>query len=181
VSWNGVAVRCEPRSDDNCGMGSASLLAILLFVANGSGTHARFSVDGVASTPSVTIATIQPRTGAPGYAWLRIYFYSAALTPDDEKRVAAGHIGLTKWSAVLQLTLDKDSRVWQVDLSLPGHTCTIAGSDVEAKQALQDVQFDGNRLRIQGRGSYVCDMRPLAIPKSTYEWDVTLDVAVLKG
>jgi hypothetical protein len=55
-------------------MGSASLLAMLLFVANGSGTHARFSVDGVASTPSVSIATIQPRNGAPDYSWLRITY-----------------------------------------------------------------------------------------------------------
>jgi hypothetical protein len=84
----------------------------------------------------------------------------------------------SNWSAVLQLTVDQEGTVWQVDLSLPGHTCTIAASDVEARDVLQMFQFDGQRVRLRGQGSHVCDMRSLRIANQTFEWDVDLDVLV---
>jgi len=68
--------------------------------------------------------------------------------------------------------------VWQVDLSLPGHTCTIAESDREARGALQMFQFDGRRVRLRGRGTHACDMRSLRIPNQTFEWDIDVDVPV---
>jgi hypothetical protein len=86
----------------------------------------------------------------------------------------------TRWSAVLQLTLDQDSHVWQVDLALPGHTCTIAESDRAAKSALQEFQFDGKRLRLRGNGSHVCDMRFMGIPNQTFNWNVDLDSPVVE-
>jgi hypothetical protein len=160
----------------------ASFAAILAFVTIGSGSLARFSVDGTASTSSTTVATIEPRTGAPGYSWLRIYFYSSPLTSDDLLTGTKGRVESmkAKWNAVLQLTLDKDSNVWQVDLALPGHTCTIAESDREAKSALQEFLFDGKHLRLRGKGSHVCDMRFMGIPNQTFTWDVDLDSPVVE-
>ena len=127
------------------------------------------------------MATIQPRTGSPGYSWLRIYFYGSALSPDDSMAAAKGRVGSIKekWSAVLQLTVDKDSNVWQVDLALPGHTCTVAESDREAKNALPAFRFDGRRLLLRSTGSHVCDMKSLGIPNQTFEWGVDLDIPVV--
>jgi hypothetical protein len=104
------------------------------------------------------------------------------VTADDHASATKGHIESikAKWSAVLQLTVDAHSNVWQVDLSLPGHTCTIAESDREAKNALQEFQFDGKHVRLRGRGSQVCDMRSLGIPNQTFQWDVDLDSPVIE-
>lgn len=164
-------------------MRSLSVSAIFALASIGSASNARFSVDGTASTPSTAVATIQPRTGAPGYYWLRVYFYSAPLASDDSASATKGRVESikAKWSAVLQLTVDDHSNVWQVDLSLPGHTCTIAESDREAKNAMQEFQFDRKRLRLRGKGSHVCDMRSLGIPNQAFAWDVDLDTPVVEN
>src|SRR5262249_15143195 len=173
----------ERRRNDSRYMRSVSMCAIVMLVASGSGSKTRFSVDGMTSTPSTTVATIQPRTGSPGYSWLRIYFYPSALGSDDNAAATKGRVGSIKekWSAVLQLTVDSASKVWQVDLALPGHTCTVAESDLEAKNALPEFRFDGDRLRLRGKGSHVCDMKSLGIPNQTLGWDVDLDIPVVKN
>jgi hypothetical protein len=145
-----------------------------------SAQTARFGVDGVTTTPSIIVATIRPRTAAPGYSWLRIYFYSS-LTASERANATTGDVESirTGWSAVLQLTVDKNSTVWQIDLSLPGHTCTVAGSDREAKNALQEFQFDGRRLRLSGKGSHDCAMTSLGIPNQRFEWDIDFETSVI--
>jgi hypothetical protein len=154
------------------------VVAVAAFI---SGPVASFSVDGVARTAPTAVATIQPRTGAPGYSWLRIYFYSSSLGVDDRGAATAGRTDSMRatWSAVLQLTVDKASTVWQIDLSLPGHTCTIAESDRDSTHALQEFQFDGRRLHLTGKGSHVCDLKSLGLPNQTFTWDVVLDVPVV--
>jgi hypothetical protein len=156
--------------------------ATMTFLA-GPGGHARFVVDGRATAPSTMFATIQPRLGAPGYSWIRVYFYATPIAAAERARAADGGIESisTRWAAVVQLTIDKDSTVWQMDLSVPGHTCTVAASDRDAKQGLQEVRFDGTRLRLRlrGVGSHVCDMKALGIPNQTFEWDVDIDTPVV--
>ncbi len=143
---------------------------------------AKFAVDGAATSASTIVATIQPRTAAPGYSWLRIYFYSSPLSAADRAQAAKGDIDSiqTRWAAVLQLTVDKNSTVWQVDLSLPGHTCTIAESDRAARNALQAFQFDGGRLRLKGKGTHACDMASLKVPNRKFEWDLEFEAPVVK-
>jgi hypothetical protein len=162
---------------------TACAAAIVMVVTIRSDSTAKFSVDGTVTLWSTAVATIQPRTGAPGYSWLRIYFYASPLTADDRARAQEGRIASieTRWTAVLQLTLDKALTVSQVDLALPGHTCTIAESDRDAKNALQVFQLAGKHLRLRGRGSHVCDMKFMGIPNQTFGWDVDLDLPVVEG
>jgi hypothetical protein len=155
------------------GVVSASMFA---WLAMASVSTATFTVDGVATRPRAAVATIQPRTGAPGYSWLRIFFYPSAAAAD---RAAATHgrdLTKTTWSAVLQFTVDKAGTIWQIDLSVPGHTCTIAETDRDAKAALQEFQLDRRSVRLRGMGKHVCDMRSLKIPDQTFQWDVDLDL-----
>ena len=86
----------------------------------------------------------------------------------------------TGWAAVLQLTVDKNRTVWQIDLSLPGHTCTIAASDRDARNALQEFQFDGSRLRVKGKGSHDCDMTSRQVPSQRFEWDIDFETSVIE-
>jgi hypothetical protein len=157
--------------------------AVLLFVTVGSSPTATFSVDGVATVSSTVVATVQPRSGAPGFSWLRIYFYPSALSVSDASGAAAGRVDSikAKWNAVLQLTVGQDRRVWQVNLSLPGHTCTIAESDRDANKALQQFQFDGTHLRLKTDGSHVCDMKFMGIPDQTFRWTVDLPSSIVVG
>jgi hypothetical protein len=48
--------------------------------------------------------------------------------------------------AVLQLTLDKDFKVWQLDMAVPGYTCSVAPFETDVKKALQSFQVVWQRL-----------------------------------
>ena len=194
-------------SADNQGMnGYRWLSAAVTFFAVGSAVvgqsrlepsafnaSARFSIDGDVLSLSTGVATIEPR--APGYRWLRVNFYSFPLTPADIAGAMKGNVDSMehKWTstagnprdynhshAVLQLTVDGDRKVSQVDLSVPGHTCTIAASPGEAAKALPGYQFDGKRLTLKGKGSYICDMSFAKSPNRTFGWDLDVGIPVFE-
>jgi methylthioribose-1-phosphate isomerase len=149
-------------------------------------TKAQVTVDRTVLSLTSAVATIEPRPNAPGYRWLRVHFYAFALSHAEAAAAGKGNIDPLerRWeamagnrpaaynvsNAILQLAVDKDGKVWQVDLSVPGHTCTIASSDVEANKLLQDYQFDGTRLRLRTRGAHPCEK---------FAWDVDLKTTVV--
>ena len=156
-------------------------------------THANFSVDNNALSLSTAVATIEPRLGAPGYFWLRITFYSFAVAADDMAGIMKGSTASMdkKWTskasnpedynasrAILQLAVDKGFKVWQVDMSVPGHSCTIAPFEPDVKNFLQTYEFDGRNLRLKSKGSFTCDLKVLGIPNQKFSWDIDLDAAV---
>jgi len=162
----------------NIGMRPSSALAFVVLLAQAAATpatfqtKARFSTGRTVLNLTSAVATIEPRLGAPGYRWLRVHFYAFPLTPADVAAAIKGNIAPLdrRWkskaanpaeynvsNAVLQFGVDKDGKVWQIDLSVPGHACTIASSDVEAKALLQDYLFDGLRLRLRTKGAHPCE------------------------
>ena len=156
-------------------------------------TTAKFFVNNTAMSLSTAVATIEPRLGAPGYSWLRIHFYSFPVAADDIVGILKGDTSSMdkKWNklasnptdynngnAVLQFSLDKDLKVWQVDMSVPGHGCTIAPFEQDVKNFLQDYQFDGKNLRLKSKGSYVCDMKSMGMADQKFGWDVDLNTQV---
>ncbi len=158
-------------------------------------TRAVFSIDKDAMTLTSVAATVQPRPGAPGYSWLRITFYSFPFTAPDRAAATKGNLESmdARWTAkagnpkdynhsnaVIQLGVDKNWKVWQVDMSVPGHACTIAGSEREVTAALQEYRFDGTRLRLKGKGSFVCEMNTPGVPNRRYGWDLDLDIPVFR-
>jgi hypothetical protein len=158
-------------------------------------TSASFSVDGNAMSLSTAVATIEPRLGAPGYSWLRISFYSFPVAAEDipavtkgdtssmdkkRKNMASNPKDYNNSYAFLQLSVDKDSRVWQVDISVPGHGCTVAPFEKDVKNFLQEYQFDGKKLRLKSKGSYECDMKSMGIPNQKFGWDVNLNTPVFQ-
>jgi hypothetical protein len=158
-------------------------------------THAVFSIDNDAMLLTSVAATIEARRNVPGYSWLRINFYSFPFTASDIAGVVNGHVESMdrKWknkagnpkdynhsNAVIQLSVDKDLKVWQVDMSVPGHSCTIAPSERDVKSVLQDYRFDGRRLRLKSKGSFVCDLKSPGIPNQRFSWDLDLDVPVFQ-
>jgi len=157
------------------------LLGFLIASVAAAAQTARFRVDGVTSTPSTVVATMEPRPGAPGYRWLRVYFYSS-LTASERAQVERGEAEGRRihWAAVLQFSLDKQSTMWQVDLALPEYKCTIAESDVDAKKAVQTLQLKNGRLTLTAKGVHVCDMKSLGMPNRTFEWDVNVATRVIE-
>src|SRR5262249_62289588 len=55
-------------------------------------TKAAFSVDDRGASLSTAIATVEPRTGATGYSWLRINFYGFAPDAADIAAAVKGNI-----------------------------------------------------------------------------------------
>jgi hypothetical protein len=157
-------------------------------------TNAAFSVDRTSLSLSTVVATIEQRRGAPGYSSMRIYFYSFPPTSDDLAGIASGDVSSMdkRWTklannhdnsynvshAVIQLSVDKNFKVWQVDMSVPGHSCTIAPFEPDVKKVLQDYRFDGKTLRLKSKGSYICDMSFMKIPNSKYYWDINVETPV---
>jgi hypothetical protein len=183
------------------------LFAGLIFVVVGSvfagsppltpdsfSTTAKFAVDNSHLSLSSVIATIEPRLGAPGYSWVRIHFYSFPPAPEDMTGIAKGDVTSMdrKWekladrhdnsynvsTAFIQLSVDKDYKVWQVDMAVPGRTRTIAPFEKDVKSFLQAYRFDGKNLRLKSKGLYVCDMKFLKIPDQTFTWDIDLNIPV---
>jgi hypothetical protein len=158
-------------------------------------TNATFSVDNRVSTLSTAIATIEARRNAPRYSWLRINFYSFTPTTEDLTGGLKGNVESMdkKWmkkasnpkdynssNAVIRLSVDKQFTVWQVDMALPGHTCTIAPFEGDVKKFLQNYQFDGKNLKLKSDGSYVCDMKFMGIPNQTFGWDIDVSIPVFE-
>ncbi len=158
-------------------------------------TSAKFSVGNNAMSLSSGVATIEARPGVPGYSWLRINFYSFPLTAEDIAGAMKGNIESMdrKWNnkacnpkdysnshALIQLAVDKNFKVWQVDMSVPGHACTIAPFEPDVKNFLQTYQFDGKHLRLKSKGSYVCDMKFMGMPNQRFGWDIDLNIPVFE-
>ncbi|HEX6120585.1 MAG TPA: hypothetical protein VFZ03_14140 [Dongiaceae bacterium] len=152
-------------------------------------TNATLSAEDVTASASTAIATLDPNPGAPGYAWLRIHFYGFAPDADDIAGAIKGDIRSMdrKWNAlaanpaayrssfaVLQLTIDDHANVTQVDMSVPGHACTIAPFAPDVRKFLQAYRFDEQRLSLKSEGSYVCNMAFMGIPDQTFSWDIDL-------
>jgi hypothetical protein len=146
-------------------------------------TTAKFSVDRSTMALSTGVATIESRLGAPGYSWVRINFYSFPITAEDIPGVVNGNVQSMdkKWnskasnpndynnsSAVIQLSVDSSFKVWQVDMAVPGHTCTIAPFEQDVRNFLQTYQFDGKKLKLKSKGTYVCDMKFIGSANRTF-------------
>jgi hypothetical protein len=156
-------------------------------------THATFSVDRQSMSLTTAIATIEPSRMAPGYSWLRVYFYSFAPTADDVAEAMRGSVASMdrRWQstssnpseynasrAVLQLTVDKDHRITQADLSLPGHTCTVASTAPELGAFAQSFTLVANHVRLASKSTYLCDMTSTGSGKQSFAWAVDVDVPV---
>jgi len=155
-------------------------------------TAASFSVDSTAFSLSSVVATIEPRLNAPGYSWVRIHFYSFSPAADDMAGIENGNLSSMEKKrskladrhdnsynvshAVLQLSVDKDFKVWQADMSIPGHGCTIAPFEKDVRAFLQSYHFDGRILTLKSKASYTCDMKFMNIPDQTFTWDVDLNI-----
>ena len=154
-------------------------------------TNANFSVDREAMALSTAVATIEPRLGAAGYSWLRINFYSFAVEASDLAGILKGDVSsmdkkrrgkvaeeYNKSYAMIQLSVDQNEKVWQVDMTVPGHGCTIAPFERDVAQFLQAYRFDGKNLTLKSKGSYACDMKFMGIPNQTFAWDIDLSTQV---
>jgi len=154
---------------------------------------ATMGVDNFLASLNYGVATIAPRFGAPGYSWLYIEFYSFAPLPGDVVelskgstksmqgrwyKTAADPVAYNKGHAGLKLTLDKGFSVGQVDMDIPGHSCTVVESRQDIEAFSRDYHFDGKQLRLKSRGSFVCDMTSMGGGKPKFSWDVDVNIPV---
>ena len=156
-------------------------------------THATFAVDHLSMSLTTAIATIEPSRMAPGHSWIRVYFYSFPADAEDVAQAMGGSVASMdrKWDgkssepkdystsrAVLQLTVNKDYQIDKVDMSVPGHTCTVASTAQELKDFSTTYALDGRHLRLVAKGSFVCDMTSIGSGKPTFRWNVDVDTPV---
>src|SRR5579859_3234461 len=158
-------------------------------------TSAKLSVDKDFLSLSSAVAIREERKYPAGYAWVRIHFYPFPMTPADIAAARTGDVLSldkqvnrnsydpkvhTSAYGVIQLSIDKDFKVWQVDMSVPGHSCTIAPFEKDVHSFLQTYHYDGKNLRLKSKGSYVCDLKAVGAGDQTYKWDIDVALPVLE-
>jgi hypothetical protein len=167
-------------------------------------THAKFSLDNGAaegkcclpahltSSLSSAVATIEPPKGPMRYSWVEINFYSFSFTRQDVAAARSGNTELLnkKWKAMddpqafnqgwasIQLALDAQLRIQQVNMLVPGYSCTVAILERDLTNFVQEYKFDGNTLRLKSKGSYLCDMKAQGLGTPKFGWDVDLTTTV---
>lgn len=115
---------------------------------------------------------------------LKILFATEALT--DEARIdILNNDGKTirkKDHVFLVLFIDKDNKIWQVNLTfvIPGQTVvrTVAWKPEELKQFSSHYFYDGKRLKLQNKGNYKDSSSEKA--PVTLKWDVNVDIPVFE-
>lgn len=158
-------------------------------------TNANLSVDNTALTLSSAVAISEARKYPAGYSWVRIHFYPFPLTSDDIAAAKSGDVQpldkkvnnnsydpkvRTNSFGVIQLSVDKDFKVWQVDMSIPGHACTIAPFEKDVQSFLQTYHYDGKNLRLKSKGSFVCDLKAVGAGEKSYKWDIDVTLPVFQ-
>ncbi len=92
---------------------------------------------------------------------LEIWFFADSLT-DEGKSDILNNKGLNFFRkqdrAIMVLFLDKDHKIWQVNLTyiIPGRTAgyTVAEKPEDLKQFFSDYSYDGKNLKLKSKGSY---------------------------
>ena len=115
---------------------------------------------------------------------LVIRFFTELLTEEGKFDILNSHDGReflrNKDQVILVLFIDKNNKIWQVNLTyvIPGTTVarTVAWKPEELKQFFSDYMYDGERLKLKSKGNY-------REPKSEKEavnltWDVNFDIPV---
>ena len=103
------------------------------------------------------------------YNALKIFFFKKSLNEDDLSHI---QILEKQYDAVMVLFLDKENKVWQVNLTcvIPGNTI---GSTVSWKP--EDYFYDGKRLKLKTKGNYHNLDSQNSIDLA---WDINLDISV---
>jgi hypothetical protein len=156
-------------------------------------TAARFSAGADVLQLQTAIAIAEPHARHNGFSWIRIYFYAFDLSAADVAGVSSGNIeglerrrtqaarggpDLNHSRAALHFLLDKNSRLSNASLEVPGLTCTIVVDAASAAKAVQIFETDGRQLRVKAKGTAVCDLTSVNGEKRSMSWDVDVNVPV---
>lgn len=155
-------------------------------------TEARFSADG--NTHSTVSALAWRRVREYGGDEFRVYvigFYPFPLSEQQfeaakagdyqpiEEQVTEDYYSADYSSSVkIIILVGEDDEVLQVDMSLPGYTCTIAPFEEEIEAFFQDFRLENDRLRLSSKGSIECLKGYTEPPHTLYEWKFDVDLPV---
>lgn len=155
--------------------------ALLATLETSPAQSAQFAVDDLTRVTPTVVATVEPRAGTPASSWIRMYFYSRALTPIERHMAAIGRDPalLRSWEAILQITVDPNGHVSAMDLALPGRPCAVVQTSQDAARAVQHFEFNGASLRLKSKAFSICDLKVEGMPSQRFEWDLTLDTPVV--
>jgi hypothetical protein len=156
-------------------------------------TSARFSVDSDELRLKAAVALSEPHAHFGTFSWVRVYFYAFDLTAADVSSLSHGSVDglerrrmqlssggpdLNHSRAVLHLLIDKDSKLSNASLEVPGLTCTIMVDASTAASAVQTYQNDGRQLQVKAKGASVCDLTAVKGGRRPITWDVDVNIPI---
>jgi hypothetical protein len=159
-------------------------------------TAARFSVDSDVLRLRTAVAFAEPHARVNTFSWIRLYFYAFDLSAADVSGLSRGSTdGLERRRmlpspggpdmnhsrAALHFLLDKDWKLSNASLEVPGLTCTIVVEASTAAAAVQTFRFDGRQLQVKAKGATVCDLTAIKGGKRPISWDVDVSIPAFAG
>jgi hypothetical protein len=180
-------------------------LVVVVWAASGARSNSDFSSQDPRTKAVFELVNHQPDYIRPGSsrivavsAWathtnnlfpgktegLEIRFFTRPITAADRVDILEHDAKQLEKSdfATLVLFLDKEKKIWQVNMSyvIPGTTVarTVAWKPEELARSFSDYQFDGKRLRLKSKGTFSeVNAKQEALALS---WDVDIDLPVFE-
>ena len=129
---------------------------------------------------------------SPEWSRLVIRFYPFELDGDDIKNITLDKLELirkkryiyTEYNtelvnstiynnyAELYLNIDRQFKVGQIDISVPGYSCTVAYTQKDIDDFLQEFKLDVDTVNLSSKGSAVC---PRNFKNISFSWDIELN------
>lgn len=164
---------------------AASLLA---WVPQDFRTTAQFSVDENVLRLQSAVAIVDQTAGR---TWIHAYFYAFPFTPADVAAAAGGSIATLEQRrnaapdrnhsrAVVHMLVDKNWKLSNASLEVPGLTCTIFEDPALSKGAIQSFVSDGTRLQLKAKSSTICDLTGVGGRRQRMTWDVDVSLPIFK-
>lgn len=182
-----------------------TIVVCLVFIATSSQSHAattdpyvpahaQFSVNGDAMPMASVFVTQEDRPlYGPKYQWVTLNFYAFSLTKEniasanqgDMQPITQRTYGGTEITnasfynhsnAKIILSIDSvNSQITQVDMSVPGYSCTVAWKPEDLKKFSQNFAYKKDGIKIKSKGSYSCE---LAGKPTLFAWDFSVDTPI---
>ena len=151
---------------------AATFVAMLVITgsANAGMTDTKFAVDGTMINPVSNVSYVEE--GMQGTHKFFLEFYAFPMNSQEEKDAALGNKDIirnkmprtengvdayNRSNAKLIVTVSEDYKtIYQVDMAIPGYTCTIAQYTNKAPDFAQAYSFDGKIIHLVSKGSNTC-------------------------
>lgn len=160
------------------------------FASADGGFSANISAGDDNYAPISMIATSEkhPADDGSGYKMIFLHFYPFELSEEElaaiqkdgtdalKDKIYSDMKNYYSKTATFYMTVNSDGKIQQMDISVPGTTCTVAWREDDLNKYIQDSSVTQTHISLKTSGEYECD----SVHK-TFKWNLDIDAPLLQG